>query len=149
MPRGEQSALATLFGAWTEVVHGMAYWRSQWQGQQLTGFWADLSISDAETLACFDDGRPAITRKKHGNGGALLIAFDPSSVAVKPDQPWAEDLIGQLAQALGQLNGSNNLAQTIRRQVEEADHYYFINFQARRPRPGYNAKPAINQPVMF
>ena len=124
--RGEQSTLASLFGAWTEVVHDGRTGGAQWQGQAITGFWADISVSDAETIARFDDGRPAITRKKHGAGEAILLAFDPTSAAITPHQDAAETLIGQLCRT-APAEWSSTLSQTIRRVTDQADHYYFIN----------------------
>jgi hypothetical protein len=126
LPHGPDSELAQLFGAWVETIHDGRTGGPSWQGEQLDGSWADIAVQDADIIAAFGDGRPAITRTKLGQGESLLLAMDPSSAAAGRGTAWAEDLLSGLLRSTPS-SWASSLSQTICPPATAADHYFFIN----------------------
>jgi len=125
-PQGPSTPLGTLLGAWTEAIHDGRTGGPIWQGSQVDVFWSDLGIGDAEILARFEDGRPAVTRHPYGQGEAVLMALDPATAAVKPNVTWAETLLSSLA-CTRTPDWSSTLPLTLRREGKTTDHYYLLN----------------------
>lgn len=126
LPRGVESPLGQLFGAWVETIHDSRTGGPQWQGRDLVGHWADLGVASATVIATFDDGRPAVTSQRHGQGEALLIACDPAGAAAGPGADWASGLLTPLLRTRPAA-WTSSLSQTMRRTTPTADHYFFIN----------------------
>jgi hypothetical protein len=128
--RSDATVYGQLFGAWPEIVHDGRTGGPMWQGAQIDGFWTDLTVTTAEVLAMFDDGRPAMTRLRHGDtehgGEAILLAVDPAQAAVSPKAEWAMQLLADVCRnEIPTLQSS--VPQTIRRETSHAHHYFLIN----------------------
>lgn len=138
-PRGKESALTELFGAWTEVVHDGRTGGPTLGGEPIPGYHADLSVTDAEVISRFDDGRAMVTRKSYGKGQALLCAFEPSTTCLWGKNPsigtWLADLLrGTLPE------WKCSLPLTFRRKKKGADHFFVIN-------PGPSTQAQLHLPV--
>jgi len=93
----------------------------------LEGFVADMTVTTAKTLACYDRGLPAITVNDYGEGQAVLLGYEAALMCFKPGNTAAEAMLVQ------HLSGANpppyrcDGAIVYRQSAPAADHYFIIN----------------------
>jgi beta-galactosidase len=96
-------------------------------GQTLAGFVADLAPTSARTVAAFDNGLPAITEARVGEGSGVILGYEASLSCFKPGNTQAEEWL--VRHALGDLEPPYVCRGAIayRLAAPQADHYFLIN----------------------
>ncbi|MGC9453262.1 MAG: beta-galactosidase trimerization domain-containing protein [Phycisphaerae bacterium] len=97
------------------------------RGHRLGGFVADLEPTKATVVETYDDGKPAITENKLGEGTAVVLGYDGSLAAFK--SPEGDEADWLVADALGTMEPpfSCEGALAYRQVGPAADHYFLIN----------------------
>lgn len=132
-PRGPGSPFAQLFGT---VLREYQYsginrfWTLG--GRELTGSIADLRVDKATVVEAFDNGKPAVTWMKKGQGKAVIIGFEASRACFRRGNTEAEEHLTKLLAELGAWSPlSSDQAIVYRLAGPEVDHYFLMNEQAR------------------
>ena len=96
-------------------------------GMPLHGFTIHTTPTRAEVVAAYDNGLPAITEAKTGEGSAVILGYEASMMCFQPGNDRAEEMM------LNFLLGSYTPpfacegALAYRLASEQADHYFLIN----------------------
>ena len=95
-------------------------------GRRLDGWVADLGLTHAKVLASFDNGWPAITESRCGQGSAVVLAYEASPMCFAPGDTQAEQWLVQ--HTLGPHRSPYACdAIAYRLAAPQADHYFLIN----------------------
>lgn len=106
--------------------------RRRLRGRELDGFVVDIEATTAEVVEKYDNGQPAITENKLGDGTAVLLGYDGSLSAF--DSPDGDEADWLVADAMGSLHSPYACegALVYRLVAPRADHYFLINPGDRR-----------------
>ena len=96
-------------------------------GLSLHGFISELHSTTAGVQAHFQDRTPAVLNNKIGGGSAVLLAWDASYAAFKPDHAALESALRKYALSGIPKQYSCEGAIVYRLAGPDADHYFFIN----------------------
>jgi beta-galactosidase len=103
----------------------------QWSidSRPINGSIAELQPTSCSTLATFDSGEPAVTVNHHGQGAAVMLAYEASAHCLKPNPTAQTDLVAQL---LGGLTTPFTCTNAIayRLVTPAAEHYFLLNDSA-------------------
>jgi beta-galactosidase len=128
----EDSLFERTFGC---VMRDFQYARNvprQLRGRELTGFVLDLDSTAARVAETYDDGSPAVTENRLGEGTAVVLGYEASLAAFASpggvEQGWL------VSDALGELKSPYACegALVYRLAAPAADHYFLINPGGRR-----------------
>ncbi|MEI7833665.1 MAG: beta-galactosidase trimerization domain-containing protein, partial [bacterium] len=89
------SAFEQLFGA---VIHEYAYANNEpfaIGDVQLQGFTVEMTATTAQVVQRYDNGKPAITENKLGQGTAVILGAEASMRCLKPGNVALESLLAQ------------------------------------------------------
>lgn len=126
-PKGPESMMERLFGAWVDMIHDSRTSPVLINGRPVEGFYGDLVPTDARTLIRFSDGRPAVTELLVGKGSAVLIGFDAARMCHRPGRSDIELLIADLASGGAGRGWRCTAPIAVRRVTDRADHYFLTN----------------------
>ena len=128
MPTDSGSVFEKTFGA-TIREYGYAGTNRSYaiDGFAISGATFDLAPTSARVVATYDDGKPAITENRYGDGTAVLLGYEASMMAFKPGHEGAEAML--LQHALGDHASPYACEEAIvyRLAAPAADHYFVIN----------------------
>ena len=93
----------------------------------IDGFVLDMTATTAEVKETYDNGDPAITENKLGDGSAMILGYEASMKCFKPGNEEAEDQLVRFM--LGDLEPFFSCENAIvyRIAAPDADHYFLIN----------------------
>lgn len=96
-------------------------------GMDLSGFVVRMTPTNADVLADFDSGLPAITSCKTGKGSAVVLGYEASMACLKPGNLAAEKML--LSFTMGEYKSPFQCAGAIvyRLAAHEKDFYFLIN----------------------
>ncbi|MCC5829422.1 MAG: beta-galactosidase trimerization domain-containing protein, partial [Phycisphaeraceae bacterium] len=124
---GPDTPAAQLLGAWIAAIHDARTQPRRLGEVEISGFFADLTVSGGRVISHFDDGSPAIVEKAHGAGSAVLVGCDLSRICLKPGNTPAERLLAELLHAGQRPAWRCSTPLAWRRRFEVADHYFLVN----------------------
>lgn len=127
LPTGAGSAFERLFGV---RIHDSQYSSNvprELRGERLEGFVLDFSPTNARVVACYGNGKPAITEHAFGDGTAVVLGYEASLGCFKrPGTPVeraaVDDMLGGLA-----LPYRCEQTMVFRLAAPDADHYFYVN----------------------
>jgi beta-galactosidase len=121
------SAFEQLFGCTLRDLQYSSNVPRRLDGENLSGFVADIEPTHANVLATYDDGEPAVTEAYVGDGYAVLLGYEASLHCYTPGN---EDFEGRLAHyAVGDWMAPYRCkgALVYRLSAPAADHYFLLN----------------------
>ncbi|MEQ8847468.1 beta-galactosidase trimerization domain-containing protein [Botrimarina sp.] len=125
---GRGSPFERLFGV-VLASHQGAGVNRPWSidGRQVEGWIADLTPTTAQSVTEFDHGAPAATEARHGDGRAVLLAWEAARNCFRPGDDQAERSL--LRHVLGGHRSPHRCdgALLYRLASQAADHYFLIN----------------------
>ncbi len=128
IPTDSGSTFEELFGA---VLEEFAYadrntpWRIG--GVDLDGFTATLTPTRAQVVATYQNGAPAITEARTGEGTAVVLGAQLSLSTWRPGNVAAEELLVRTVLGGAEPPYACEGALAYRLAAPEADHYFLIN----------------------
>jgi len=99
---------------------------------QLLKFVIDITPTHAEVLATYDNGKPAITEAKYGQGTAVILGYEASMMCFMPGDEKAETMLLTFTMGDYELPYACRDAIVYRLAGTQADHYFFINDGAEK-----------------
>jgi beta-galactosidase len=128
IPTGAGSRFEKLFGVSLIDHQGAAVNRPyQLEGMPVVGWLAELSPTTARVVARFNDGGPAVTESRVGDGWAVLFAYEASRLCFAPGNTAAESRLLQYCLGPHQSPHACDGAILYRLAGEPADHYFLVN----------------------
>ena len=129
---GQDSKLEQLFGGWVSSIHDSRTQPRRLGDVNVSGYFADIKVTEACILARFDDDQPAIIEKvfvgnRGARGSSVLIGSDLSRLCLTPGHVEAEKLIFEMVQSGRQPDWRSSAQLTYRRRCASADHYFILN----------------------
>ncbi len=96
-------------------------------GMDLQGFVIDMTPTNADVLASFDSGQPAVTRCRTGKGTAVVLGYEASMACFKPGNITAEKTL--LEYTLGRFKSPIKCDGAIvyRLAAPDKDFYFILN----------------------
>lgn len=100
------------------------------RGKELDTQFGELKLSHARVVESYDDGTPAVIASDYGKGQTLVLNFEASRAAFRPDNDFMEEVL--VSHTLGDIRPPFHVsgAETslvFRRAAPEADHFLIIN----------------------
>jgi beta-galactosidase len=115
------------FGAYVDTIHDARTAPVSVNDIPVEGFYGTLVPTTAKVLARFDDGQPAITQARVGQGTAILIGFDAARMCWQPGQDAVEALVAAAVWGGDRSGWSCDAPMAFRRSSSQADHYFLLN----------------------
>jgi len=124
---GEGTAFERIFGCMIRDFQYSSNVPRKLGDETLSGFVVDLALTRAKALVEFDNGLPAATEARCGDGTAVVLGYEASLLCRRPGNMWAEAKL--VEHALGGVKPpySCDGAIVYRLAAPDADHYFFIN----------------------
>ncbi len=127
-PVGDGTPAERLFGAFVDMIHHTRTAEMALDDIPLDGFFGDLVVTEADVLARFADGRPAVTEHRVGRGAAVLVAFDPAWMCRAPGRDDLETWLAGLVAGDWEPGWSASGAPlAVRLAAPGADHVFLMN----------------------
>jgi beta-galactosidase len=127
-PKGKNSQMAGLFGAWIDMIHDNRTANRRIGEDRIDGFYGDIELAGAEVVKTFEDGRPALTRFGLGRGESILIGYDAGMMCFKPRAATGVEV--QLASLVSEpslTTWKSNVPLAFQLRTKIADHYFLFN----------------------
>lgn len=124
---GRGSRFEKLFGAELADLQYASNVRWKLRGRPLGGFISELNPTSAAILERFQNGKPAVTENRCGEGSGVLLAWDASFAAFRPGNETGEAWLREFS--LGALRPPYACSGAVvyRLAAPQADHYFFIH----------------------
>ena len=124
---GKGSAFEKLFGCTIDDFQYSSNVPRSLSGRRLSGFVLDMTVTGAKVLAPYDNGKPAVTENRFGDGTAVILGYEASLSCARPGNEAAEKEL--VAYALGPHRPpyACDGAIAYRLAAPQADHYFLIN----------------------
>jgi beta-galactosidase len=125
---GKGSPFEKLFGASLDDFQYSGVNRTLKIGDAvMNGFIAAMTPTTAQTLASYDDGKPAILENRLGKGTAVILGYEAAHGCFKPGNAAGEKML--LQYALDKLTSpfACDGAIAYRLASPKADHYFLLN----------------------
>lgn len=94
---------------------------------RLDGFTVQLTVTDADVLAAYDNGSPAVIESRFGDGSAVLLGYEASMMCAGPGNADAENMLLEYTLDGYESPYACDNAIVYRLAAPGADHYFFIN----------------------
>ncbi|MGK7393577.1 MAG: beta-galactosidase trimerization domain-containing protein [Candidatus Cyclobacteriaceae bacterium M3_2C_046] len=132
-PRGEGSEFAQLFGTVLREYQYSGINRN-WhlQDQLLTGSIGSFNPLEANVIATFSNGKPAVTAHQYGQGQAVLVGYEAARNCFTPGQDEMESMMLKFALGDYQSPIQSDDAIVYRLASPKADHYFLLNEGAEK-----------------
>lgn len=93
----------------------------------INGVFSSMAVTNAEVLARFDDGRPAMLTQQLGKGRVLFFAFEVTRHCAAPGNATWESFLTQAVMRDRRRTWECADVMVVRRQSGPVDYYYLIN----------------------
>jgi beta-galactosidase len=124
---GEESPQAGLFGAWIEAVHDNRTGDMSFREERVPRYYGTLEITGAHVIAVFGNEAPAATIHPHGEGVAILTAFELGEPSIRSADNAFACFLSERVRVILAAQWWATVPTTYRRRTQSADHYYIIN----------------------
>lgn len=125
-PTGPKGLNAGLFGDYINQIHDARTGAQSINNVNISGFFGDLKICEAEIIATFANGKPAVSEISIAKGSAVMLAFDPGTMCRKAGREDIEKLIAKFAVS-DSISPVSSLPLSFRLPGKNADHIFLIN----------------------
>ncbi|MFH5885421.1 beta-galactosidase trimerization domain-containing protein [Halalkalibaculum sp. DA3122] len=127
-PRGTDSEFAELFGTVLREYHFSGINRDWYlNGEKLIGSIGSLNPREADIIARFDNGEPAVTEHQLGKGTAVILGYEAARLCFRPGNTKEEKLLRTFTMGDYTTPFHSDGAIVYRLASPDADHYFLLN----------------------